>query len=65
MFIIAPGQKTFRFSLTQRYVVCSHLFFQICSYRFFSKGRKNEFKTAVVIEPLVFEPLKVYFVSVV
>ena len=27
---------------------------------FFSKGLKNEFETAVVIQPSVFEPLKVY-----
>ena len=31
---------------------------QICSYGFFSKGLKNEFETAVVNEPSVFEPLK-------
>ena len=28
--------------------------------RFFSKGPKNEFETAVVKEPSVFEPLKLY-----
>ena len=28
--------------------------------RFFSKGLKNEFETAMVNEPSVFEPLKVY-----
>ena len=33
---------------------------QICSYGFFSKGLKNEFETAVVNEPSVFEPLKFY-----
>ena len=27
---------------------------------FFSKGVKNEFETAMVNEPLVFEPLKFY-----
>ena len=27
---------------------------------FFSKGLKNEFETAVVYEPSVFEPLKLY-----
>ena len=27
---------------------------------FFSKGHKNEFETAVVNEPSVFEPLKFY-----
>ena len=33
---------------------------KICSYGLFSKGLKNEFETAVVNEPLVFEPLKFY-----
>ena len=33
---------------------------QICSYDIFSKGLKNEFETAVVNEPSVFEPLKFY-----
>ena len=33
---------------------------QICSYGNFSKGLKNEFETAVVNEPSVFEPLKFY-----
>ena len=33
---------------------------QICSYGIFSKGHKNEFETAVVNEPSVFEPLKFY-----
>ena len=33
---------------------------QICSYRIFSKGLKNEFETAVVNESSVFEPLKFY-----
>ena len=33
---------------------------QICSYGIFSNGLKNEFETAVVNEPLVFEPLKFY-----
>ena len=33
---------------------------EICRYGFFSKGVKNEFETAVVNEPLVFEPLKFY-----
>ena len=36
---------------------------QICSYGVFSKGPKNEFETAVVNEPLVFEPLKFYCIS--
>ena len=33
---------------------------QICSYGIFSKGLKNEFETAVVNGPSVFEPLKFY-----
>ena len=33
---------------------------QICSYGIFSSGLKNEFETAVVNEPSVFEPLKFY-----
>ena len=33
---------------------------QICSYRIFSKRLKNEFETAVVNVPSVFEPLKFY-----
>ena len=33
---------------------------QICSYGIFSKGLKNEFETAVVNEPAVFQPLKFY-----
>ena len=33
---------------------------QICSYGIFSKGLKNEFETAAVNEPSVFEPLKFY-----
>ena len=33
---------------------------KICSYGIFSKGLKNEFETAVVNEPSVFEPLKFY-----
>ena len=33
---------------------------QTCSYWIFSKGLKNKFKTAVVNEPLLFEPLKIY-----
>ena len=32
----------------------------ICSYEIFSKGPKNKFETAVVNEPSVFEPLKLY-----
>ena len=33
---------------------------QICSYGIFSKELKNEFETAMVNEPSVFEPLKFY-----
>ena len=33
---------------------------EICSYGIFSKGPKNEFETAMVNEPSVFEPLKFY-----
>ena len=33
---------------------------QICSYGIRFKGPKNEFETAVVNEPSVFEPLKFY-----
>ena len=33
---------------------------QICSSGHFSKGLKNEFETAMVNEPSVFEPLKFY-----
>ena len=32
----------------------------VCSYGIFSRGLKNEFETAVVDEPSVFEPLKFY-----
>ena len=31
---------------------------------FFSKGLKNEFETAVVNEPSVFEPLKLYCIEI-
>ena len=33
---------------------------QLCSFGLFPKGLKNEFKTAMVNEPSVFEPLKVF-----
>ena len=36
---------------------------QICSYRIFSQGLKNEFETAVVNEPSVFEPQMTYIVN--
>ena len=35
---------------------------QICGYWIFSKGHKDEFETAMVNEPSVFEPLKFYCV---
>ena len=34
----------------------------ICSYSILPKGLQNEFEPAVVNEPSVFEPLKVYYV---
>ena len=37
---------------------------QICSYGICSKGLKNQFETAVVNEPSVFEPLIVYCILV-
>ena len=33
---------------------------KICSYGLFFKGLKNKFETALVNEPSVFEPLKVF-----
>ena len=36
---------------------------QTCSYGIVSKGLKEEFETAVVTEPSVFEPLKFYCIS--
>ena len=38
--------------------------FHICRYGIFSKGLKNEFKTAMVNEPSVFEPLSVYCICI-
>ena len=37
--------------------------FLICNYGICSKGLMNEFETAVVNEPSVFEPLKFYCIS--
>ena len=37
---------------------------QICNYRIYSKGPKNEFETALVNEPSVFEPLQFYCTSI-
>ena len=37
---------------------------QICIGRVFSQGLKNEFETAVVNEPSVFEPLKFHCIGV-
>ena len=36
---------------------------QICSYGISSKGLKNEYETAVVNESPMFEPLKLYCIS--
>ena len=36
---------------------------QICSYGIYSRGLKNKFETAVVNEPLVFEPLTFYCIK--
>ena len=36
----------------------------VCNYRISALGLKNKFEIAVVIEPLVFEPLKFYCNSV-
>ena len=36
---------------------------QICNYGICSKGLKNEFETAMVNEPSVFEPLKFYCIA--
>ena len=35
----------------------------VCSHGIFSKGLEDEFETAVVNEPSVFEPLKFYCIS--
>ena len=37
---------------------------QICNYGICSKGPKNEFETAVVNEPSVFEPLKFHCIKI-
>ena len=42
--------------ITQNY----HKYNNVCSYGFFYWGLKNEFEIAVVNEPSVFEPLKIY-----
>ena len=38
---------------------------KICSYGIFSKELKNEFETAMVNEPSVFEPLKFYCICII
>ena len=38
-------------------LMVTHILCQICSYWIFSKGLKDEFETAVVNEPSVFEHL--------
>ena len=45
------------FSIPKKKISLNYLNLQVWD---FSKGRKNEFETAMVNEPLVFEPLKVY-----
>ena len=37
---------------------------KVCCYGVFTRGRKNEFETAVVNEPSVFELLKFYCISI-
>ena len=37
---------------------------QICNFGIYSKGPKNEFDTAMVNEPSVFEPLKFYCINI-
>ena len=39
--------------------------FKICKFGIFSKGLKNEFETAVVNKPSVFDPLKFYCIFTV
>ena len=42
----------------------NHLYYpKSAARRFLSKGLKNEFETAIVNKPSVFEPLKVYLVN--
>ena len=49
------------FSIPKMKIRKSHFkLIQICIYGDFSLGLKNEFETAVVNEPPMFEPLKVY-----
>ena len=45
----------FQYKNENRHKLC-----QICNNGICSKGLKNEFETAVVNEPSVFEPLKFY-----
>ena len=51
------AHKTNHFQYAKEYQL---KLYQISSYLIFSKGLKNEFETAKVNEPSVFEPLKVY-----
>ena len=46
-----------------QYTIFNKKLSQICSYVFFSKRLKSDFEIAVVNEPLVFEPLKSYFMA--
>ena len=45
----------------KKYAILNHpKYNNVCSYGIFSKELKNEFETAVVNEPSVFQPLKFY-----
>ena len=46
-----------------QYKKCHPKLSQICNYGICPKGPKNEFETAVVNEPSVFEPPKFYCIS--
>ena len=48
------------FNMKKKIIIYYH---KSAAMGFFSKGLKNEFETAVVNEPSVFEPLKFYCIS--
>ena len=48
------------YTISQYKIENHHKLCQICNNGIWSKGLKNEFETAVVNEPSVFEPLKFY-----
>ena len=50
------------FSISKRKITL--IYSKSAAMGFCSKGLKNEFETAVVNEPSVFEPLKVYCTSI-